>query len=131
MKAKDIMRSPVIAVKPSDTIGKVLEIMNKENVNGTPIVSDDNVLLGIIVKADIYRFLIEPGHYKSCPVEWVMEKKVVNGYIDEDAIDIAKRLREKDIIALPILDGDELVGIISIEDLLDCFLDDKCKRSEG
>ncbi len=122
VKIREIMKSPVIAVRPSDTIGRVLEIMKSENVNGTPIVDEKSHIVGIIVKADIYRFLIDPGHYESCPVEWVMTKKVVKANVDEDIIDVAKRLRQNDIIALPVLDDDILVGIVSIEDFVDYYI---------
>lgn len=128
MKIREIMRTPVIAVKPSDTIDKVLEVMNRGKINGTPIVNENNNLLGIIVKADIYRFLMEPGHYKSCPVEWVMTKEVVKAQADEEIIEVAQKLRSKDVIALPILDGDTLVGIISIEDIVDYFLESDKQR---
>ena len=123
MKIREIMRTPVIAVKPTETIGKALEIMDKERIHGTPIINDENRLLGIIVKADIYRFLMDPGHYESCPVEWVMTKEVIKADVDEDIIAVAKRLRAKDVIALPIVEGDALVGIISIEDIVDYFLE--------
>ena len=122
MKVREIMKSPVISVKPSDTIGRVLEIMKNQNVNGTPIVDEENHLLGIIVKADIYRFLIDPGHYESCPVEWVMTKEVIKADVDEDMIDVAKRLRDNDIIALPVLEDDIVVGIISIEDYIAYYI---------
>lgn len=121
VKIREIMKSPVIAVRPSDTIGRVLEIMKSENVNGIPIVDEKSHIVGIIVKADIYRFLIDPGHYESCPVEWVMTKEVVKANVDEDIIDVAKRLRQNDIIALPVLDDDILVGIVSIEDFVDYY----------
>ncbi|MCK9217983.1 MAG: CBS domain-containing protein [Firmicutes bacterium] len=122
MEIREIMRSPVISVKSDDTVGKVLEIMNEGKINGTPIVDKDNKLLGIIVKADIYRFLMEPGHIESCPVEWVMTKKVVKAQANEDVLEVAKRLRKKSVIALPVLEGDELVGLVSIEDIVDYFL---------
>lgn len=122
VKIREIMKSPVIAVRPSDTIGRVLEIMKSENVNGIPIVDEKSHIVGIIVKADIYRFLIDPGHYESCPVEWVMTKEVVKANVDEDIIDVAKRLRQNDIIALPVLDDDILVGIVSIEDFVDYYI---------
>ena len=76
-----------------------------------------------MVKADIYRFLIDPGHYKSCPVEWVMTKEVVKAYAHEDIKVVAKRLREKDVIALPVIEGDKVVGIVSIEDFVDLFIE--------
>ncbi|MDD4835017.1 MAG: CBS domain-containing protein [Lutispora sp.] len=123
MKIREIMRTPVIAVKPTETIGKALKIMDKERIHGTPIINDENRLLGIIVKADIYRFLMDPGHYESCPVEWVMTKEVIKADVDEDIIAVAKRLRAKNVIALPIVEGDTLVGIVSIEDIVDYFLE--------
>lgn len=122
MKVKEIMRTPVIVAKPYETVGKTLDIMNKEKINGMPIVDDGNNLLGIIVKADIYRFLMDPGHYKSCPVEWVMVKEVAMAQKDESILEVGKRLRDKNVIALPIMDKEALVGIITIEDILDYFL---------
>lgn len=122
MKVKEIMKSPVISVKPSDTVGRVLEIMKNENINGTPIVDEGKHLIGMIVKADIYRFLIDPGHYKSCPVEWVMTKNVIKADANEDLIEVAKRLRDNDIIALPVLEDGVVIGIVSIEDFVDYFI---------
>lgn len=122
MKVKEIMKSPVISVKPSDTVGRVLEIMKNENINGTPIVDEGKHLIGMIVKADIYRFLIDPGHYKSCPVEWVMTKNVIKADANENLIEVAKRLRDNDIIALPVLEDGVVIGIVSIEDFVDYFI---------
>ena len=123
MKIREIMKSPAIVVRPDETIEKALEIMNKEKVNGTPIVDEDNRLVGMIVKADIYRFLIDPGRYKSCPVEWVMTKEVIKAQADEDILDAAKRLRDYNIIALPVVEGENVVGIISFEDILDYYIE--------
>ena len=122
MKVKDIMNKNVITVKPSDTAGKALQIMKEKKINGTPVVNDNNFLLGIVVKADIYRFLIQPGHYEDCPIEWVMTKEVVRAYPDEEIIEAAKRLRSNNVIALPVVEGDYLVGIVTIEDIVDYFI---------
>jgi len=122
MEIREIMKSPVIAVTPEETIGKALEIMYRENINGMPVLDENEALVGIVVRADIYRFLIDPGHYKSCPVEWVMTKDVVKAYAYEDVKVVAKRLREKDVIALPVVEGDKVVGIVTIEDFVDYFI---------
>jgi CBS domain-containing protein len=123
MEVREIMKSPVIAVTPKETVDKALEIMYRENINGMPVLDEDGNLVGIVVKADIYRFLIDPGHYKSCPVEWVMTKKVVKAYAHEDIRTVAKRLRERDVIALPVMEGDKVVGMVSIEDFVDHFIE--------
>ncbi len=130
MKIREIMKSPVIVIRPDETVDRALEIMNKEKVNGTPIVDEDNRLVGMIVKADIYRFLMDPGQYKSCPVEWVMTKEVIKAHADEEILDVAKRLRDYNIIALPVVEGDndEVVGIISFEDILDYYIEQQMNK---
>lgn len=130
MKIREVMKSPVIVIRPDETVDRALDIMNQEKVNGTPIVDENNRLVGMIVKADIYRFLMDPGHYKSCPVEWVMTKEVIKAHADEEILDVAKRLRDYNIIALPVVEGDndEVVGIISFEDILDYYIEQQMNK---
>jgi CBS domain-containing protein len=122
MNISNIIKDSAHTINVNYTIDKALELMNSFKQNGMPVVDDNKKLVGMVVKADIYRFMIQPGHYDSCPVEWVMSKSVVVAHPDEDLITVAKRLRENDIIAMPVVDNDEVVGIVSIEDLLDYFI---------
>ncbi len=123
MKISSIMKSESHIAKVNDTIDKVLEIMDKFHINGMPVVDDSNNLVGMVVKADIYRFMITPGHYDSCPVEWVMSKSVILAQADEDILTIAKRLRKNDIMSMPVVKNEKVIGIVSSEDLLDYLLD--------
>ncbi|MCT8977673.1 CBS domain-containing protein [Clostridium sp. CX1] len=119
-----IMHLNIVKLKPEDTLSKALDIMNDNKVNGAPVADDNGRLLGIIVKADIYRFLMEEGHYDTCPIDWVMTKKVITAFKGEDILDIAKRLRENEIEAIPIVDEkDSIVGIVTVEDILDYILE--------
>ncbi|MBV7276323.1 CBS domain-containing protein [Clostridium thailandense] len=120
---ENIMKHDIIKLRPEDTLIKALDIMNDNNINGAPVIDDNQELVGIIVKADIYRFLMEEGHYDTCPVDWAMTKKVISASKDEDITEIARRLRENDIVAIPILDGSNVIGIVSIENIIDYFID--------
>ncbi|EJP6471479.1 CBS domain-containing protein [Clostridium sporogenes] len=115
----DIMNTHVIILSPKDSIKRALDLMNENNINGSPVADEEGNLIGMIVKADIYRFLMEEGHYDTCPVEWVMTKDVFTASEKEDVISIAKKILDKDIIAMPIVDSsNKLLGIVSIEDVL-------------
>lgn len=115
----DIMNTHVIVLNPKDSIKKALNLMNENNINGAPVADEEGNLIGMIVKADIYRFLMEEGHYDTCPVEWVMTKEVFTASEEENVISIAKKILDKDIIAMPIVDSSKkLLGIVSIEDIL-------------
>lgn len=119
----DIMRSDIVKLKGEDSLHKALDIMYDHNINGAPVVDEDGKLVGMLVKADIYRFLIEEGHYDTCPVDWVMTKDVVTAKSEEDILVVAKRLREKNIISIPVIDDENTVkGIISIEDIMDYII---------
>ena len=118
-----IIHSNIVMLKVEDTLSKALDIMNENRINGAPVVDGSGRLVGILVKADIYRFLIEEGHYDTCPVDWVMTKKVITASKNEDILEIAKRLRQNDIVAIPIIDNDVIVGIVTIEDILDYIIE--------
>jgi len=122
MKINAIIKQNFHTINVNDTIDKTLDLMDKLKINGMPVVDDKDILVGMVVKADIYRFMIHPGHYVSCPVEWVMTKSVIIAQSDEDLLTVANRLRKNDIIAMPVVENKKIIGIISIEDLLDCFL---------
>jgi CBS-domain-containing membrane protein len=122
MKITEIIKHDLNTINVNDTVDKALDSIQNLNLNGMPVVDDNNTLVGMIVKADIYRFMIHPGHYDSCPVEWVMSKSVIAAKSDEDILVVAKRLRDNNIIAMPVIDNDKVVGTVSIEDLLDYFI---------
>ena len=122
MKIADIIKLAPHTVNVNDTIDTALALLHSSKLNGVPVVNNNKKLVGMVVKADIYRFMIQPGHYDSCPVEWVMSKSVIIAQSDEDLLTVAKRLRDNSIIAMPVLDKDEVIGIISIEDLLDYLI---------
>lgn len=122
MKISNVLNPKVNTISVDGTIEEALEVMTSMKINGMPVVDGDNKLVGMIVKSDIYRFLIQPGHYDSCPVEWVMSKVVITVEANEDVLLVAKRLRDNNIVAMPILENDKVVGIISIEDLLDYYI---------
>jgi len=122
MKIGSILNYNVNTIAADDTINKALEIMNSMNINGMPVVNSDKELVGMIVKADVYRFLIEQGHYDSYPVERVMSKSVITAEVNEDILVVTKRLRESNIVAIPVLENQKVVGIISMENLIDYYI---------
>lgn len=129
MRINDIIKPNFHIISVNDSIDKALNLMNTLNLNGMPVVDDKNELVGMVVKADIYRFMIQPGHYDSCPVEWVMSKSVISAQSDEDLLTVAKRLRKNDIVSMPVVENEKVTGIVTLEDLLDYFLQENSLKS--
>lgn len=122
MKVREIMHTKYFYVDENETLNKTLQLMNEKGINGVPVVNENLNLNGIVVKADIYRFLVEDGHYDTYPVKSVMSDKVISANEDEEVEEVARRLRENDIMALPVVENKKVIGIIELEDIVDYFL---------
>lgn len=121
MKVRDVMIKDHFTVRETDLIEDVLKIMTEKKFNGLPVVNQDNFLVGMVVKADIYRFLIDPGHIDSCPVDWVMAKEVITAHPDESVKEAANKLLTNHIVAMPVVEKEKVVGVISVENLLEYY----------
>ena len=53
MKARDIMTTAVLSVRPETTIREVAALMTERHVSGVPVVNADNRLVGIVSQGDL------------------------------------------------------------------------------
>jgi len=118
----NIINKDFIKLLPTDTVKFALEQMQKRKKSVAVIVDENDFLKGIIVKADIYRFLSQPGHFETYPVELAMTKAVITADKNDDIKDVAKLLRENDISAVPVVDDGKVIGLIGLEDIVDYFI---------
>jgi len=52
----DVMSSPVITLKPKDTIDECVKLMLENDISGVPVVEDGEIK-GIVTKTDLVRFI--------------------------------------------------------------------------
>ena len=111
-RAEALIIRDVITVTPQDSVGQALELMEKHNISGLPVV-DGTRLVGIVTGRDV-RFA-QP----SLSVKQVMTKEVVKAE-EGISIDEAQRLlRDHKIEKLPIVKKNgELTGLITFKDIL-------------
>jgi CBS domain-containing protein len=127
MRIADILRqkgSHVFTIEPHRTVSDAIKTLNKHNIGALVVVAPDGRLSGIITERDI---LHEAGarceRLKDTPVGDVMTKDIIIG-VPDDHIDYVRVVMTKNRIRhLPILEGEELVGIISIGDVVNANLD--------
>ena len=117
LKAKDIMKTNVLAVAADADIYRAIRTMVENNITGLPVVDGNRMLVGIVTEKDVLRLLYEiedrPG-----TVEDFMTRSVV-AYDQEDAVAaIAEGLAAHHFRRVPILSDGRLVGIISRKDIV-------------
>jgi CBS domain-containing protein len=122
MKVVDILRikgSAVKTVKPDETALEFSEQLRVEQI-GAMIVSDDGKSVdGIISERDLaYGLAAHGGKLPRIAVSELMTKVIVVCSPEDSITDVMKLMTQRRIRHLPVKDGDQLVGIISIGDVL-------------
>lgn len=136
MRIEDWMKSPLRTIKPLDSLARARAVLKQYQINQLPVVINRR-LVGIITDRDLRSACpsaaeiaaVDTGKIPSAmvnpdatPVERVMTADVVT-LGPKDSVEQAARLMlTKRIGAIPIVDKERLVGIISRADILGAFL---------
>lgn|GEM_PF-288938 len=124
-----LMTTNVITVAPEDSLHKVKEIFDQHNIHHIPVVDEDHKIAGIVSKTDFLHFLRgyarttadiinEEAHLRAWKVEEVMIRglaKVDQNEPIRTALEVFKTNR---LHALPIVEGNQLVGIVTTYDVI-------------
>ena len=108
----------VWSVEPSEQVFAALELMAEKNV-GALLVLDGQKIVGIMSERDYARKVMLKGKSsKSTPVSEIMTAEVLYVTPSHSVEECLALMTNKKIRHLPVLENDELVGIISIGDVV-------------
>jgi CBS domain-containing protein len=126
--AKDILAakgSEIWTIKPGATISKALQIMQEKEV-GALVVLDQGKPVGIVSERDYARKVLLAGKPpKSTKIKEIMTQQLL-GVRPHTTVDECMMLMTTQRVRhLPVLDGEKLVGIVSIGDLVKSIIDEQ------
>ncbi|MBO8174578.1 MAG: CBS domain-containing protein [Thermococcus sp.] len=115
LRAKDVMSSPIIAVKPYDDVEKVIKLMNEHNISQVPVIAGNKVVGSITERTLVRKSLEYEDIYERKAME-VMEEPfpIVN---EEEDIEVVKYLLESHPAVIVQNKEGKPVGIITRSDL--------------
>jgi CBS domain-containing protein len=117
MRARDAIRRPGISVDGSTTIQEAAAAMERGGV-GALAVMDHDQLAGIVTDRDLVCRGVAKGVPPDARVDALMSTPAVTLDAGADLRDAIPLFAEHALRRLPVIDGDEFVGVISIDDLL-------------
>ncbi len=112
MIVKELMSSSIITANPDDSFEHICFIMKSEDVGVVPVCDKQNHLLGIITDRDLIIRLDNELAAKD-----LMSKSPITVNSGDDIHEAAMMFSKYRIRRLPVLDGDRLVGMLTLKDL--------------
>lgn len=118
LTAGDIMTEGVIAIDKDASVQEAARKMREEDIRSL-VVLDDGEAVGIVVGRDMVYSTVATGRgVEETTVEDIMTSDLVTAGEGDPVEDLARSMMEHNISRVPILRGDQLVGIVTQSNIL-------------
>lgn len=127
-----IMTENVVTLQTTDDLVRAEELFKKNRIRHIPVVLEGKVI-GMLSYSDLMRISfadaitdngedIDSMVYNMFTIDQVMAKDVVSVSSDATVKEVASFLAKKEFHALPVVDGETLVGIVTTTDIINYLL---------
>lgn len=110
-----IMTKGVITVTPNTTLSEFFETLKKSRKSGYPVVDRGNIV-GIVSTMKDF-FTIDPKDWGEKTIKDIMKTDLVLATPTENVIEVMKKMKERDIGRVPVVEAMQLVGIVSRQNI--------------
>jgi len=117
MVVRDCMTARVETVRPDDPISVARELFRRRRFRHAPVVALGRVV-GMVSDRDV-----RAASDDTTSIDAIMSPPTATTTAATPIEDAAALMRERKVGALPVLEGDELVGIVSESDLLGALVE--------
>lgn len=130
MLVHEVMTTPVITVPRTWTAKQAVLLLYEKDITAAPVVDEHGRMVGIVSEMDLLRGEFEadpraylrlsapPGSQPPVGVEDVMSPNVKTVREDTDILDLVELMITTGVKSVPVVRGDELVGMVSRRDLM-------------
>ena len=112
MKIRDLMTRPPLTIRDDDDVALAVQLMAWGDVRHLPVLRDDH-LVGIVSQRDI----LATGE-ENPRIAAIMSSPAQTAHPDDEVADAARRMVAGRLGCLPVLDRGELIGIVTVTDLV-------------
>ncbi len=129
-----VMTSHPVTVHHGDAVSKVRQLFHEHRIHHLPVVNGDQ-LIGMISWTDLMRVMLDDKTFAQDPravdaaldhlyrIEDLMEASPLSISANSSVRDACEALAKADFHALPVVDGTNLVGIVTSKDLIRFLLE--------
>ena len=114
----DFTKRKCLTVSPDTPIENVLSRLSSNNIGALVVQDKQGIVVGIISERDVIHSLAERKNLDGIVVDDIMTRKVISIEPDSSSSEIMKIMTEKKLRHLPIISENNLIGIVSIGDVV-------------
>ncbi|MFO7766490.1 MAG: CBS domain-containing protein [Pelovirga sp.] len=126
---KDILKekgSDVFTIDQNETVFSALTKMAEKNLGALVVTDDKGAVVGLLSERDYARKVILKGVFsKKTQVQAIMERQVYYVQPDNSVEESMSLMTDKRTRHLPVMDDGQLLGLVSIGDLVKATIDEK------
>ncbi len=117
MKIEKIMIKDVITLQPDTSAHDAVKLMNENRIGCLLVVYSDKIV-GILTERDMLERVLEKcKDPKETKVSEIMTKQVIVGKPDMQLVEATRLMFENKVKKLPIVEGNRLVGLVTLTDI--------------
>lgn len=128
-KIEDILREKghnVYSISPDKTVYEALQLMAEKEIGALLVIDEKGKISGVFSERDYARKCILQGKFsKETKVSELMSTKVYFASLDNKIEDVMAIMTEKKIRHLPVIEGEKILGIVSIGDIVKSIIEDQ------
>jgi CBS domain-containing protein len=128
-----IMTKNLVKLNVNDSLSKAEALFKKNKIKHLPVVKGDKIV-GMLSYSDLLRIsfadatddsgeYVESTVYDMFSLEQVMTHKVICVNTDDSIKEVAEILAREHFHALPVIEHDQIVGIVTSTDIINYFLE--------
>jgi len=118
MKVRECMSNKISYVSPDTTASDVAKLMMDEHIGCVPVCDTNKRIVGLVTDRDlILRTIACDKDVKQTPVSEIMTTTVYTAAPDSEVSEAKKIMSEWQIKRVPVVQNEEIIGIITVGDL--------------
>ncbi|MFD2177630.1 nucleotidyltransferase family protein [Veronia pacifica] len=106
-----------VLIRPDRSIREALEIIDREALRVALVVSEEDHLFGVVTDGDVRRGLLNDISMSE-PVSRVMSTSPITASVSSTRKQLIDLMEEKNILAVPLLDGEKICGMETLHGAL-------------
>jgi PAS domain S-box-containing protein len=118
LEAKDVMSREVTTISMDESVVAAAKLMSENNISCVVVVNNETIA-GILTETDLLRKIPDQNkNFDEIRISEIMSSPIIGIAPELSVLEVSRIMKERNIRRLPVIENNQLVGIITQTDLV-------------